>query len=320
MSSVSMSSPCLVSLSRTLIFFLLMKMAPKDRLAEFRKGRDEDGRQSKSTVVIPLLQQDAIDRYLDQVEGVRHNIELLETKLAALNTLHDAIICSPTVIDEDKEAQDRAMGEIKRLFQTVHNQMQSLESAIGTSGSSNISYKIKKMQYTALARRLMNVTLEYSRQQTSYRERCKARIRRQLTIVDADANQRTDEQMEVMLETHNPQIFSQGILADSQKAKDALADVEARHQDIIKLEKDLVEIRDLFSDVALLIETQGETMDRLEDNMERAAQSMKGGKEETAEALVKQRSARKKKVILLLVLVVLLIVAAISLAGYFGGR
>lgn len=46
------------------------------------------------------------------------------------------------------------------------------------------------------------------------------------------------------------------ILADSQKAKDALADVEARHQDIIKLEKDLVEIRDLFSDVALLIETQ----------------------------------------------------------------
>lgn len=34
-------------------------------------------------------------------------------------------------------------------------------------------------------------------------------------------------------------------------------------------------------------------MDRLEDNMERAAQSMKGGKEETAEALIKQRSARK---------------------------
>ena len=46
------------------------------------------------------------------------------------------------------------------------------------------------------------------------------------------------------------------IIADSQQAKQALADVEARHQDIVKLETNIRELRDMFVDMALLVEAQ----------------------------------------------------------------
>lgn len=46
------------------------------------------------------------------------------------------------------------------------------------------------------------------------------------------------------------------IVAESQQAKQALADVEARHQDIIKLESNIKELRDMFVDMAMLVEAQ----------------------------------------------------------------
>lgn len=46
------------------------------------------------------------------------------------------------------------------------------------------------------------------------------------------------------------------IITDTQQARQNLADIEARHEDIMKLEKSIRELHDLFIDMASLIETQ----------------------------------------------------------------
>lgn len=43
---------------------------------------------------------------------------------------------------------------------------------------------------------------------------------------------------------------------DTQQAKQTLADIEARHADIIKLETSIRELHDMFMDMATLIESQ----------------------------------------------------------------
>lgn len=43
---------------------------------------------------------------------------------------------------------------------------------------------------------------------------------------------------------------------DTQKAKQTLADIEARHADIIKLENSIRELHDMFMDMAMLVESQ----------------------------------------------------------------
>lgn len=43
---------------------------------------------------------------------------------------------------------------------------------------------------------------------------------------------------------------------DTQQAKQTLADIEARHADIIKLETSIRELHDMFLDMATLIESQ----------------------------------------------------------------
>ena len=46
------------------------------------------------------------------------------------------------------------------------------------------------------------------------------------------------------------------IIADTLEAQLALANVKARHEDILKIESSVREVRDLFTEMATLIETQ----------------------------------------------------------------
>lgn len=48
------------------------------------------------------------------------------------------------------------------------------------------------------------------------------------------------------------------IIMETQQAKQTLADIEARHADIIKLETSIRELHDMFMDMAMLVESQVE--------------------------------------------------------------
>lgn len=43
---------------------------------------------------------------------------------------------------------------------------------------------------------------------------------------------------------------------ETQQAKQTLADIEARHADIVKLETSIRELHDMFMDMAMLVESQ----------------------------------------------------------------
>lgn len=43
---------------------------------------------------------------------------------------------------------------------------------------------------------------------------------------------------------------------ETQQAKQTLADIEARHEDIVKLETSIRELHDMFMDMAMLVESQ----------------------------------------------------------------
>ena len=59
-----------------------------------------------------------------------------------------------------------------------------------------------------------------------------------------------------MIESGNPGVFTQGIITDTQQARQTLADIEARHNDIMKLETSIRELHDMFMDMAMLVESQ----------------------------------------------------------------
>ncbi|KAG5884298.1 hypothetical protein JTB14_006306 [Gonioctena quinquepunctata] len=100
-----------------------------------------------------------------------------------------------------------------------------------------------------------------------------------------------------MLEQGNPAVFTQGIIMETQQAKQTLADIEARHADIIKLENSIRELHDMFMDMAMLVENQGEMIDRIEYHVEHAVDYVQTATQDTKKALRYQSRARRGELV-----------------------
>nr|CAD7397807.1 unnamed protein product [Timema poppensis] len=107
----------------------------------------------------------------------------------------------------------------------------------------------------------------------------------------------TNEELEDMLEQGNPAVFTQGIIMETQQAKQTLADIEARHADIIKLETSIRELHDMFMDMAMLVENQGEMIDRIEYHVEHAVDYVQTATQDTKKALKYQSKARRGELV-----------------------
>ncbi|KAH1178730.1 hypothetical protein KIL84_000061 [Mauremys mutica] len=160
------------------------------------------------------------------------------------------------VQSETKEELEELMSDIKKTANKVRSKLKSIEQSIEQEEGLNRSsadLRIRKTQHSTLSRKFVEVMSEYNATQSDYRERCKGRIQRQLEITGRTT---TSEELEDMLESGNPAIFSSGIIMDSNITKQALNEIETRHSEIIKLENSIRELHDMFMDMAMLVESQ----------------------------------------------------------------
>lgn len=289
----------------------------KDRLAALRAAQDEDDDEVQVNMDTTVF----MEEFFKQVDDIRDNVGAIHKFVNEVKKLHSTILAAPTTDDKVKDELEERMAEIKKTAQKVRQKLKAMESHIeqeeSDSSRQSADLRIRKTQHSTLSRKFIEVMNDYNNAQIDYRERCKARIQRQLEIT----GKKTDEdEIERMLESGNPQIFTEGILIETKQAKQTLADIEARHKDILKLEQSIKELHDMFMDMAMLVESQGEMIDNIENNMMNTVQYVETAKEETQKAVVYKKKARRKKVILIVGCValaaILIIILIVLLAQY----
>ncbi|KTF87686.1 hypothetical protein cypCar_00042982 [Cyprinus carpio] len=107
------------------------------------------------------------------------------------------------------------------------------------------------------------------------------------------------------------------ILNDAKATRQALNEIESRHDEIIKLEKSIKELHDMFQYLAMEVEAQGEMVDRIEESIKSSQNYVEKAVADTAAAVVTSKKVRKKKLWLVLCLAVLLVIIAIIVAVSF---
>ncbi|KAI0208792.1 Syntaxin [Lamellibrachia satsuma] len=258
--------------------------------------------------------------HIGPVDEIRQMIEKIASNVEEVKKKHSAILAAPQTDDKMKEELEELMADIKKTANKVRGKLKVIEQNIEQEEHSNKSsadLRIRKTQHATLSRKFVEVMNDYNACQIDYRERCKGRIQRQLEITGRTT---TNDELEDMLESGNPAIFTQGIIMETQQAKQSLKDIEARHNDIIKLENSIRELHDMFMDMAMLVEQQGEMIDRIEYNVEHAVDYIETAKADTKKAVKYQSKARRKKFLIAICVVILLVVIAliITLSVLFG--
>lgn len=289
----------------------------KDRLSALRAAQSDDEDVSDDVAVPIEPREGFMDEFFAEVEEIREMIDTIQANVDEVKKKHSAILSAPQTDEKVKQELEDLMADIKKHANRVRAKLKVIEQNIEQEEHTNRSsadLRIRKTQHSTLSRKFVEVMTEYNRTQTDYRERCKGRIQRQLEITGRTT---TNEELEAMLEEGNPAVFTQGIIMETQQAKQTLADIEARHADIIKLETSIKELHDMFMDMAMLVENQGEMIDRIEFHVEHAGNYVQAATQDTKKALKYQSKARRKKICILICLLILVLCLVIFVFSFF---
>ncbi|XP_077914082.1 syntaxin-3 isoform X4 [Halichoerus grypus] len=194
-----------------------------------------------------------MDEFFAEIEETRQNIDKISEHVEEAKKLYSIILSAPIPEPKTKDDLEQLTTEIKKRANNVRNKLKSMERHIEEDEvRSSADLRIRKSQHSVLSRKFVEVMTKYNEAQVDFRERSKGRIQRQLEIT---GKKTTDEELEEMLESGNPAIFTSGIM-DSQISKQALSEIEGRHKDIVRLESSIKELHDMFVDIAMLVENQ----------------------------------------------------------------
>lgn len=287
----------------------------KDRLGALKAVLNESY-ESNNEVAINMDREGVLSAFFTEVDEISQSLDKIVATVDEVKKKNSAILSAPSTDEKIRQELESFMADIKRLSNKVKQKLKSMahdiekEEEVNTTSS---SLRIKKTQHSALSRRFVDAMTDYNTIQTDYRQRCKDRIKRQLEIT---GNVRTDTEIEEMLESGNFAVFTQGIVIETQKAKQTMADIEDRHAEIMKLEQTIRELHDMFVDMAVLVESQGELIDRIEYNVQNAVDYVDSAKNDITRAVRYQSKTRKKVIILSIIGVILLIIIIGIILGY----
>uniref|UniRef100_UPI003AAD6B6A syntaxin 3b isoform X6 n=1 Tax=Centroberyx gerrardi TaxID=166262 RepID=UPI003AAD6B6A len=277
----------------------------KDRLEQLKAGKEY---QDDEEVEIAVDNAAFMDEFFSQIEDIRNSIDKIDENVAEVKKLFSVILSAPTSDQKTQDDLEAITNDIKKMANNARNKLKTIERNLELDEQERVSadMRIRKSQHAVLSRKFVEVMTKYNEAQVDFRERSKGRIQRQLEITGKAT---TDDELEEMLESGNAAVFTAGVsIVDSGISKQALSEIEARHKDIVRLESSIKELHDMFVDIAMLVESQGGMIDRIESNMDQSVGFVERAVADTKKAAKFQQEARRKMIIIIVVCAVVALI------------
>uniref|UniRef100_A0AAQ4S4I6 Syntaxin-3 n=1 Tax=Gasterosteus aculeatus aculeatus TaxID=481459 RepID=A0AAQ4S4I6_GASAC len=232
-----------------------------------------------------------MDEFFLQIEDIRNSIDKIDENVSEVKKIFSVILSAPTSDQKTQDDLEAITNDIKKMANNARNKLKTIERNLESEEQERVSadMRIRKSQHAVLSRKFVEVMTKYNEAQVDFRERSKGRIKRQLEITGKAT---TDDELDEMLESGNAAVFTAGIV-DAGISKQALSEIEARHKDIVRLESSIKELHDMFVDIAMLVESQGGIIERIESNMDQSVGFVERAVADTKKAAKFQQEARR---------------------------
>ncbi|KAJ3330166.1 Syntaxin-1A [Blyttiomyces sp. JEL0837] len=293
------------------------KKPKKEKKEKEKKEKDE---KQKTAAVDPAEESEDMNRFYTQIDQIREDISIVKNTVEQIESAHQAAL---NVISEAQSAEntrelERLMDKVNKLSTDIRNKMKAMEAEnkkIAKQSARSGDARIRISQHGALAKKFLDVMLEYKDIQKKYQDKYKQRMQRQYLIVKPTAS---PEEVEQMISGEQGSVFSQAIVHSGQKAeaKRALQDIKDRHADVQRIEQSIIELQQLFIDMSVLVAAQGELINQIEIHVDDAIDQTEQGVEALHKAVKLQKKTRKKMCIIIGLLSLLMLI--IGLGIYFG--
>ncbi|XP_042364478.1 syntaxin-4 [Plectropomus leopardus] len=257
------------------------------------------------------------EAFFKKVQEIHEGLQSLRRMVSNLENKQKTVLGVALPEEGMKKELQTLREEIKTLATKIQRQLKSIEPKKGEEDGKYvpINTRMQRTQHDVLSKEFVELMGHCNTIQAQYRDRNVERIQRQLKITGTNV---TDQELDAMLESGQTDVFTQNILIDAQATKQALNEIESRHDEIMKLERSIRDLHDMFQYLAMEVEAQGEMVNRIENNIKQSSDYVEKAKENTEKAVTYQQRARKKKMWIALCLAILIFILVLSLVITFG--
>lgn len=105
----------------------------------------------------------------------------------------------------------------------------------------------------------------------------------------------SEDLIENLISSGESETFLQKAIQDQGRGQilDTISEIQERHDAVKEIEKNLMELHQVFLDMAALVEAQGQQLNNIESHVAHASSFVQRGTEQLQEAKVYQKSSRK---------------------------
>ncbi|KIJ68965.1 hypothetical protein HYDPIDRAFT_23836 [Hydnomerulius pinastri MD-312] len=255
-----------------------------------------------------------------EVTSIQEGVTQFDQNVTAIADLHARSLNA--LSEQDSEANASRIEELTQSTRALSNGLAKRIKALQTPvrGSSKQDAQIRKNRITLVHGKFVETLQRYQNVEQQFRQRYKDRVERQFKIVKPDAT--PQEVSDVVNDTQGggSEIFLKAISSSNRygESRQAQREVQERHQDIQRIETTLADLAQLFNDMAILVDQQGEAIDDIETKAGGVEDDTKKGIDQVDIAIKHARSARRKRWICFwITIIVILAAVGIGVGVYF---
>ncbi|KAK9723362.1 hypothetical protein K7432_002015 [Basidiobolus ranarum] len=256
-----------------------------------------------------------LNDFFNEVQHIDGCISTINESVRAIEELHlrSMDLASNEESHKNSLALDKTINDTRLQLIDTKNRIRAMEANNLKLGVSSDA-QIRKNRHIALKTKFMDTLKNYQNVEVKYKEKYRQMMERQIRIVNPNA---TDAEIEEALDNEQGGVFAQAIMNTNRtaEARNVCKAVQDRHEDIVKIEKTILELANLFQEMQLLVETQDEVVHQIETQMAEAVVHTGEANRELTGAIGHAVSARKKRWCLFIFFFIILIV--IILVVYF---
>eukprot|EP00798_Chlamydomonas_sp_ICE-L_P018466 gene18466-24952_t len=269
----------------------------------------------------PTESEQSMQNFFKAVEGVKGDIAEIRTLQKEINSMHEKgkTIVKSKDMQKHREDMQNQINRVNTLAHKAKTKLEALDKDNEASkkekgqGVGSASERTRTTITAGLKKKLKDMMGEFSalrsRIQEEYREVVERRV---YTITGQHV---PEEDIDRMIENGESETIFQKAIMETGRGRvlDTLAEIQERHKAVKDLEQSLLELHQIFLDMAVLVEAQGEMLDNIEKQVSRSVGYVKDGTTALQEAKTLQKNTRKWMCcgIATLLIIILIIVLAV---------
>jgi len=283
-----------------------------DRLTELKIVNSD-----KEPLINDQEENKEIEAYFHQYDVIKKGVESIKANVLKVKKFKEI---DSNIANEQKRKENMDnMGQVLTKTNKIAAQM---KTQFDTIQAQNAKYqkehpeetskcRMRHNLYQTHIRRYQEVMNEYKTTTHEFNQNLIERKKRQLKIVNSAISD--EEADRIVAGGQADGVIKQALV--SENLNDVIRDIEERHLDIVGLEQQVLEVFQLFQDLATLVDIQQESLDVIQTRIESAKNYAEKAEKELHVAERYQKKSRKRCCCILILLLCIMGVIMISILG-----